>query len=266
MLLCSSSSCARRAFTLVELSIVLAIFGMIVGVILGGKAMIRASQMRSVLEQHSLFLKAVNAFQEKYNYLPGDLPNAVEYWGLAGGPNGDGIVCRNTASTTTATCNGDGDGKIATVLLQGPETLRFWQHLSNAGLIEGRFTGSYDGGGVSHLNVPQSKLISGLWVSFDLGIRSGEANFFDGEYNNSMSLGGYLGGSTIPSNVIMTTSDILGLDRKADDGMPGTGKFVVYGGGSLSNCTTTASSSTLTATYTPATRNNGCTIIFRDQF
>lgn len=126
-----------NAFSLVELSIVLVILGLLVGGILTGRSLIRASEIRSVLTEREKYFIAVTAFRDKYFYMPGDLPNATQFWGAKGLP-ANGAACNgvknlfSTASPTT--CDGDGNGKIE-VRADMYEHLKLWQHLSNSGLI-----------------------------------------------------------------------------------------------------------------------------------
>ena len=132
----------QRGFTLVELSIVLVIIGLLVGGVLTGQSLIRAAELRNVTSQYQRYQAAVMTFRDKYFALPGDMTNAVSYWGAADGSTGNTAACATTASTGSAlTCNGDGNGSISPTAASSNEPFRFWQHLANAGLIEG----SYDG-------------------------------------------------------------------------------------------------------------------------
>src|ERR1700678_1068516 len=62
-------------FTLIELSIVLVIIGLIIGGILTGQDLIKAAEARAQISQIEKYQTAVNAFYNKYGYLPGDIPN-----------------------------------------------------------------------------------------------------------------------------------------------------------------------------------------------
>lgn len=135
---------AQHAFSLVELSIVLVILGLLVGGILSGKSLIKAAELRKVARDLERFSTAIATFRGKYFVIPGDMPNATQFWGVAGGSGSDS-TCANTVSTDTKTCNGDGDGTIGgavSVDYQIIEYYRSWQHLANAGLIEGSYTGA----------------------------------------------------------------------------------------------------------------------------
>jgi prepilin-type N-terminal cleavage/methylation domain-containing protein len=72
----------KSGFTLVELSIVLMIIGLLVSGILVGKDMIRAAELRSITSEKDQFQTAVNLFKNKYLGLPGDLSNATAFWGV----------------------------------------------------------------------------------------------------------------------------------------------------------------------------------------
>ena len=78
-------SSSSSAFTLVELSIVLVIIGLLVGGVLSGKSLIRASELRAVASEFSYYKIAIGNFKDKYSALPGDMRNAVTYWGAAAG-------------------------------------------------------------------------------------------------------------------------------------------------------------------------------------
>src|ERR1700746_416796 len=64
-------------FTLIELSIVLVIIGLIVGGVLVGQDLIRAAEVRATISQIEKYNTAVNTFRGKYNALPGDLNAAA---------------------------------------------------------------------------------------------------------------------------------------------------------------------------------------------
>ncbi len=101
----------RAGFSLIELSIVLVILGLLTGGILTGQNLIRAAELRSVTTEFQTYQTAVMTFRDKYFALPGDMRNATDFWGSAGG-GGQGAACSSANATTGSTCNGDGNGQI----------------------------------------------------------------------------------------------------------------------------------------------------------
>ena len=166
-----TSSCdgvtSSRGFSLIELAIVLVILGLLAGGILAGQSLIRSAEVRSVLTDFDRYRLALIIFQERYTYLPGDMPNATIFWGAMT----VGTCPNATGGTGTQTCNGNGDG----IITDGSagvteERFTFWQHLANAGMIEGNYTGI--AGPLSRFdaiigqNIPRSK-IQNTGFSFD---------------------------------------------------------------------------------------------------
>ncbi|MFZ4541492.1 MAG: type II secretion system protein [Rickettsiales bacterium] len=128
-------------FSLVELSIVLVILGLLVGGILSGQSLIRAAELRAVSTEYSRYVTAVQTFRDKYFQLPGDMNSATTFWGTAA----VGAACATTIGSGTQTCNGNGDGWLDNGYVNSNENFRYWQHLANAGLIEGAYTGQFQG-------------------------------------------------------------------------------------------------------------------------
>jgi prepilin-type N-terminal cleavage/methylation domain-containing protein len=99
----------NKAFSLIELVVVLVIIGLIVGGITSGQNLIRSAQLQSVVTDKKKYESAIAAFQERYFQLPGDMNNATDFWGAA---HTTEATCVTTVSTGEETCNGDGNGKI----------------------------------------------------------------------------------------------------------------------------------------------------------
>src|SRR5262249_34097963 len=111
----------REGFTLIELSIVLVIIGLIVGGILVGRDMIRQAGLRSVLTDIEQFKTAITAFEVKYDCLPGDCPNATTFFGAVDSvPNNCIATLTPNAPGDTRTCNGTNDGYIYKSLSWAP--------------------------------------------------------------------------------------------------------------------------------------------------
>lgn len=214
----------NKAFSLVELSIVLVILGLLVGGILAGQNLIRSAELRSVVSELNAYKAALTNFELQYDEIPGDMPDAEMIWGTfsAGGgcPNGSGVG--------TETCNGDGDR-----ILESPsaanragEQFTIWQHMANAGLIEGRFSGKAAGGGATNtdlgVNSPESGVSNAGWYFAHFGTVSGHAQYFDGEYDLSLTIGEQNGNFGFESPAF-APKEAWNIDSKIDDGMPATG-------------------------------------------
>lgn len=112
----------NSAFTIIETAVVLAIIALLAGAILVGKELQTAAVLRQVIREVATVTTAINAFRQKYNAWPGDLPDASAYWG-------------------SVTEDGNGDGRILINTFGGGEQMRLWQQLALAGLIPGEYTG-----------------------------------------------------------------------------------------------------------------------------
>lgn len=222
----------QNAFSLVELSIVLVILGLLTGGILAGQNLIRAAELRSVITQYEQYRTAIHTFNGKYFALPGDMRNATDFWGVIGTG-----TCLTGSGTGTQTCNGDGDGIIngtnggLAEANQFNERFMAWQHLANAGLIEGTYTGVAGSGGGSDavigINVPKSRISNGGWSFNYPGNASGSNMVFDGSYGNCLLVGGDPGGNNATFSPLFTPEETWNIDTKMDDGRPALGKIRV---------------------------------------
>lgn len=256
---------SRAAFSLVELSIVLVILGLLSAGITAGKNLIRAAELRSVTVEFDTWITATRTFQNKYLALPGDIANAQSFWGTDSGgcPNG---------SIGDGTCNGNGDGIILTSALGGNigmENNRYWQHLALAGLIEGIYTGV--SGPTNHvhsipdLNVPSSSLSGAGWtLAYENdGISNHSEGFtINGIYGHHLFIGTPQINHYTMDPAFMP-EEAWQIDNKIDDGQPGKGRIVVY---NRVACTNGTSISDTSASYLLDDTRTKCALIFRDLF
>jgi len=203
------------------------------------------------------------------------MPNATSFWGIAAGATGNNLLCRNTASTDAKTCNGDGDFAISSTPGQGPEQTRFWQHLMNAEMIEGQYSGAYHGGsyGRDETNSPTGAFNSSIWTIVYVGSITVSARMFIGEYSNVLYIQKLDPTSTSPFPLLpfLSNEEIYNIDKKIDDGLPAQGEVTVYApfGTGLDECATDSApvtSSSLNATYKLDSITPVCVLFFRNQF
>lgn len=250
-------------FSLVELSIVLVILGLLTGGILAGQSLVRSAQMRAVTTEHSRYMSATQAFRDKYFAYPGDMNNAQSFWGVA---HATPATCVTTASTDTKTCNGDFDGKVRSAAAGSNESFRFWQHLSNAGLIEGTYDGVAHGAynySSTAANVPGSKISNAYWNIRDWGETDTDTNnIYSTSLNNTFQIGGLVNDRT-PRGLIFTPSEVWNIDTKMDDGKPARGKVIARG---VPTCTTSVDNFDLNGDYKLTDSGYQCAIMFPNAF
>ncbi len=243
---------AKSGFSLLELALVVIIIGLILGGIAVGRGLIKSSQLQAVAGEYARYVAAVKAFQEKYLEMPGDFAAATDIWGAL---NNTPANCITIASpNTVGTCNGDGNGTITTqsggaYATTYYEQFRAWQHLANAGLISGSYSGVSTSGTYRYTigtNIPSSAMGGGGWrlihytpVDQALGVAGLPAlTAGDIPYNLVLWFGGaYVGDSNLMGSII-SPSDAFDLDTKLDDGRPNTGKLVSQSNTAPINCAT----------------------------
>lgn len=253
----------RKAFSLVELSIVLVILGLLTGGILAGQSLIRAAELRAVSTEYARHITAVQSFRDKYMALPGDMANATAFWGK------DNTNCAGHTGTASAngTCNGSGDGTINQSLGAGltNEQHQFWRQMALAGLVEGSYTGIAGAGGVRHsiigTNVPASKLSNAGWSVYAQPNFPGNTEWFAYDYQNMLTFGAANGSDITYSNALRP-EEAWNVDTKLDDGKPGRGKVMSL----WDSCTDAAGFSSLDANYALTTTTVVCRLVFPRAF
>ncbi len=207
---------SSKGFTLIEMTLVLVIIGLIAAVITSGKDLIRDAKMRKLVSQLDKYSTAAAAFRLKYNGLPGDLENAVAF-----GLGDTGCTYPPPvppAMPTHAGCNGNGDG-LLTNDTQHSENINFWYHLSEAGLLPLRYDGLTVafGQGAPETNLEGAGLYAG-----SLSIPKRKNIFFIG-----------LNDDPLVTEFRITPHEAFLVDAKKDDGKPSSGKSQHYMVGSI---------------------------------
>lgn len=213
----------KSAFTLIELSIVLVIIGLIVGGVLVGQDLITAARVRKDISTIEELNVAVNTFLGKYDCLPGDCANFSTFFATAaagayngfgkgaGNGNGDGLI---TGYSTSAYGDLGWVFDPYTSDYYYKETALFYIHLTNAGMIPlPAFTGTNPPcvAGVNTLAMI-SAAQNGSLVPYSY---NGQ-NFYMLTYSSNC----------ISGNMTGFSADVAArLDTKIDDGLPLTGNF-----------------------------------------
>lgn len=229
---CRLPTSHRAGFSLVELSIVLVILGLLVGGILAGQSLIKASELRAVSTDLQRYKTASSAFRDKYFGVPGDFKDARNFWPT------------QCVDSGTDLCNGNGDGRIAFSGTHGDESLRTWQHLALAGLIEGSYTGIAPV--AVSTSIPASRIANGGYYPSHQVLPDRQGNLIE--------LSG--GGAGVG---VLKAEEAWNLDSKMDDGMPYNGPVQGNDGTGGPGCVVTVSSVTR---YDLVQTSPACTLWF----
>ncbi len=229
---------SKRAFTIVELATVLVIIGLVAGGLIVGNNLRRTSQLQSAILDVQNFTNVTDQFRTKYHALPGDMPNATSFW--------------------ATTVNGNGDEQVAL----GPEMFRYWQQLSLANMINGPFSGVAGSGGavnaVPGINVPAFRG-GGGYVLYWVGTVFGLTTLYDDSYLHVFSLGAVGNSNSYTDRPVLTASEAQRIDKKIDDGLPGSGKVMApkQGAANAPNCATSATA------YNTGLAGPSCPLLFK---
>ncbi len=193
----------QRGFSLIEMAIVIASLAAIVTVTTQGIAILHKSKLGDIVSDINGFADKMIEFDELYDGLPGD-------------------IAETSAITSASGIGGNGNGAIDTDV----EALRFWQHLSYAGLIDG----SYDGtsGFKPGEGVPKGSIATSGYKIVNLSgpsLPSVLSNI--GKSSVVFEFSGFDSGSD--ERPIISAEDAKSIDERIDDGQADTGIIRVAG-------------------------------------
>lgn len=197
-----------RGFTLVEISIVMIIIGLLIGGTFGGMKLLENANMQKTVRDIKAIESAAISFKDIYGRLPGDIVNpASRVSGCTAAP------CATGGNGDRQINNVGGPGAPWEVLVPTSEKFTFWHHLQAADLLSMGTENTIDmnfGEGQ-----PESPIGGGYRLIFYTGV------FHIGAQRNSAIL--IL--SEIPSDILQANTftmdcGLLGdLDTKMDDGL-----------------------------------------------
>src|SRR5690242_5646474 len=96
---------ASRGFTLIEMSIVLVIIGLIVGGILKGQEIVNSAREKSVINQINAVRQAQGTYFDRHNALPGDDKKGAFLNKVLAAGDGNGFLGSIAADAKTTVTN-----------------------------------------------------------------------------------------------------------------------------------------------------------------
>jgi prepilin-type N-terminal cleavage/methylation domain-containing protein len=146
---------SKKGFTLIELSIVIVIVGLLISGVLVGQSLIESAKTNKVINDLNQYDSMVALFKDKYNSLPGD--SRV----ISPSGNNDGNI--------TSYSSPDGT-------YWSDEIANFWVHLSSVGFLKKSYSATISGGVKSDINVP--KILDGGIIATSFPTANINGNIF----------------------------------------------------------------------------------------
>jgi prepilin-type N-terminal cleavage/methylation domain-containing protein len=202
----------NKAFTLVELAIVVVVLGILVGGVLTGQSIVNSAKRQSVISQLSNFEKAALAFKLEYDDLPGDIrkEDCDAYNWNTDCFNSNGSW--NILNSNNRIESHNGDFPLDQLL---GEPTYFFSHLYRANLVNDRFFRNTSAAYIVGEQFPELKDNSGGFIFYNNSSGSywflGITKSLDNHTSHNLSeRHGYL----------HTPEDADWFDKKIDDGKP----------------------------------------------
>jgi len=208
----------RNGFTLIELSIVLVVIGLIAGGIMVGNHLIEAAAIRAQIRQLEQIKIALSVFKQKYDAIPGDIRVRAAQFGLTQG-NSAGFRDNGLISDM---------GGQSPIVNSPYEPLYFFGHLQEAQLyVPDYMTGcaGYVWNGVTTITYPKlafdasmgmvaTSYNGGHWLY--LGISNCASGYFNGQAGSA------------DQNGTLLPSIAYAIDQKMDNSSPNSGQVLAF--------------------------------------
>ena len=217
----------ERGFTLIEMSIVLIIIGLIIGGILKGQELIESARQKNFISQLDSIKSGTNSFIDRFRSFPGDSALSSNICAVCAGGNDDGILGDAAAASTVATIMSFGTPHSG-------ENYQFFNHLVGANFIGGGSANtvpaaSFSGGAVPS-PLPQAAFPqSGLTIVY--GTHEGAGGGDGAATANWIRAHRFVAGAVTTAQAIVAPVRLSQLDLKFDDGVPTAGRIRSDGNG-----------------------------------
>jgi len=211
------------------------IIGLVIGGVLIGRDLIESSTARSQVTQIEQYRTAVHVFKDKYDYLPGDI---LQTSALAAGLVRDTLGCAPFCGNGNGLIDCQEDFPTEYCNRQQGEATTFWQDLSSAGLIQGTFSTGLSNTSTEKTEnlLPKAKIGDGFYLSAATGgiivPFNDNNNYFFLAYNSGQCNGSSAGHCIFSDKIKVIIA--ANIDKKADDGLPNSGKTQAFYSSGLS--------------------------------
>lgn len=273
-------SAKKSAFSLIELSIVLIIIGLLIAGITGGASLIKSSELRSVMGEARGYAVAVNGFYSQYNYLPGDYATPV-----------GGAVASSTSTPASTGSSASGqNGRIeystASVPTYLSESVAAWDQLRKTGTIDATTSivlAAVTTAQVPGVHMPASKIKASGWhfdyrtsvgvTGTDYSSSTPEGLAATPAYQNVVVLTGktvvsatidstLVNGASNLASAALTGPDAMSIDVKIDDSIANAGKVRGLNPGATTLCYTASANQNAPYNVASSTSKN-CALTFQ---
>ena len=226
---------SNKGFSLVELSIVLIIIGLLIAGVTAGSKLIEQAKIAGYIQTIQEFDRANSTFKLTYNAIPGDFDKGIEFG-----------FCQNIDFMADRYCGtvGDDDGSLSSNEARGS----FFWHLDGANLYKATVGANelevLGANKISDKNIGIGVINNGLYYAFSINGNSFSEGASNQNYSQIFQLNSNL--NTVVGNgssfYHINTVFIYGIDKKMDDGLSNTGRITAVNGYRLAgqNCFTTA--------------------------
>ncbi len=227
---------SQKGFTLIEMSIVLAIIGLIVGGILKGQELVANARMKSQIAQIDAIKAAITTFQDQYQFLPGDFNGTVAL-GLSAAATGGEAGYITTSANGYLLDNAAWDSDGETAFLQ----------LTASGLLAGVIPSTGNGSSApvqTPLVTATAGYLPGKYSGTYLVLQTFESST---QVAPMIRIQNALPGIAPTATHALKVGDAVSIDQKYDDGSPVTGSILVGSGSAVSatsGCVSAATSPT----------------------